>query len=60
MIKVLYDENGNPMGLDDIAEHFVETYPDDIFAEGQNKYQKIVIQIRELFKELLLKRSKTE
>ena len=45
----IFDEEGNELGLYDIAKHFIDTYPDDIFITGPYPIHKI----RDLFKELL-------
>lgn len=45
----IFDEEGKELGLYDIAENFIETYPDDIFVTGPYP----IPEIRELFKKLL-------
>lgn len=45
----IFDEEGNELGLYDIAKDFIETYPDYIFITGPYP----IPEIRELFKELL-------
>ncbi len=50
----IFDEEGKELGLYDIAEDFIETYPDDIFVTGPYP----IPEIRELFKKLLEIREK--
>lgn len=47
----IYNENGKPIGLKEIAEFFIETYPDDIFINQPEE----IVAIRENFKKLLKK-----
>ena len=48
----LFDEDGNPIGLYEIAQWFIDTYPEDVFITKP----KIIIEIRELLKKILKKR----
>ena len=48
----LFDESGNPIGLYEIAQWFIDTYPEDIFIIKP----KIIIEIRDKLKEILKKR----
>ena len=49
----LFDENGKPIGLYELAEWWIETYPDDIFITGP----KLITEIRDRFIEILKKKS---
>ena len=48
----LFDENGKPIGLYELAEWWIETYPDDIFITGP----KLITEIRDRFIEILKKK----
>jgi hypothetical protein len=45
----IFDEEGKQLGLHDIAKHFIETYPEDIFMTGPYP----IPEIRELFKKII-------
>jgi hypothetical protein len=49
----LFKEDGKIANFEDIAEFMVETYPPDIFIEGQNPIQKRIFQIRDACQKLL-------
>lgn len=46
----IFNEEGKELGLPDIARHFIDIYPDDIFITGPYP----IPEIRELFKKLLI------
>jgi len=45
----IFNEEGKELGLYDLAEAFIEAYPDDIFIKGPYP----IPEIRKLFKKLL-------
>lgn len=47
----LFDENGKPVGLYEIAQWFIDIYPEDIFVTKPI----IIIEIRNKFKQILKK-----
>jgi hypothetical protein len=49
----LFKEDGEIANFEDIAEFMIETYPPDIFIEGQNLIQKRIFQIRDACQKLL-------
>ena len=58
----LFDSRGNPLGLFDVCQWWIETYPNDVFqrAKGQHPPTPIdrVVIIREQMEEILGGRQK--
>jgi len=49
MVIKIYDEDGNQLGLYDLCEYFIKTYPKDIFITKP----KEIIKIRESMERIL-------
>jgi len=50
----MYDQEGNPLGLWDVCEWVIETYPEDIFVTGPEE----IVELREACKKILSKRKR--